>query len=1000
MDFSSDYLDNFNLNIENMDKNLYFMREQFVDFSQLDKLKQLKIRFSDCIVAMSKNGGLIAYCVKGGHFVDKVINKKIVVMFQNAVKSYSININRNWDNLKKFVICLDFTPKEDLYAILNDGKVFKVSYNLGKLKQKISPSALTETGLLSAKFFEKGFIALTKGGEFYYIKDFKNMFAIKFFTAIPPFINIDNKVDYIPIPAENTESRKIELLITKQEDDGGIISVPLKEDNENTPVVPYGETGYLEIVGISHITRETTHKLIVSSNMGSNDKDDKIKKDKKKEKGEVVIEPPKIENVGKQKEIGKICAIAISPNNEKVAFYNRNRKCAYLYNADFEGEYKVVYFDCDNSPHYEEYQKELDEALEFREGCEFLFCGEDTLALCWQRVIILSKVKAKDALVYISSEENIGKGKLVCKCITEVDGLRYFTNDGIFLISKVPKELYNIGDEFSKAVSKKLIDIYKNTLNRKYTDNKDIRSLSKDLPEAVMELQRASANIFWTDNNNEQNQKETQLFVLKVAQFMKKFVDKEEFNFLRFNQICKEMRIINNLRNDPKYPVFMTYREYVKIDPKDLISILIKFRNFQLAANISRFLDYPMKKVLNKYVMAIMKREIGYMEESIDNNSKGDEIKEKYSVLFESLEKVPGISFVKLAKKASKYGGRKLAMYLLEQEKSELVKIPMLLQLKSNFDDPLKIAFDSYDFNAVIKVMADVKKESINVLINQQLHKYFRKILLYYKIYDKGQIINFLEKTKNYVELYYLNIKTFFKQDNFENRMEAINECKSDLKTFEKYLKKLEKKNDPLKADKIELFDIKAANKFLERLEFITKFQSKCLSEEKAIIHYSEKDPFRVSVYDCFKKGFMKEESNWIEAQNKNIQYSPKKLHLIKFRSYLELKRPDAIENQLQKTPLKKLGLSPINLAEIYYDYKYYAQAARWLVQVKDLSYYDYVISLFKHMKAYKEWLEYIISNKNIEDKANLVNEVLAISPGTEKYLEEFCKNYKVNLNK
>ena len=230
--------------------------------------------------------------------------------------------------------------------------------------------------------------------------------------------------------------------------------------------------------------------------------------------------------------------------------------------------------------------------------------------------------------------------------------------------------------------------------------------------------------------------------------------------------------------------------------------------------------------------------------------------------------------------------------------------------------------------------------------------------------------------------------------------MEAINECKSDLKTFEKYLKKLEKKNDPLKADKIELFDIKAANKFLERLEFITKFQSKCLSEEKAIIHYSEKDPFRVSVYDCFKKGFMKEESNWIEAQNKNIQYSPKKLHLIKFRSYLELKRPDAIENQLQKTPLKKLGLSPINLAEIYYDYKYYAQAARWLVQVKDLSYYDYVISLFKHMKAYKEWLEYIISNKNIEDKANLVNEVLAISPGTEKYLEEFCKNYKVNLNK
>ena len=539
MDFNSEYLDNFTSNVEKIDKNQYFMKEQFVDFSQLNKVHQFKIRFTDCIVAISKNGGLIAYCVKGGHFVDKIINRKIVVMFQNAEKSYSININKCWDNSKKFVICMDFTPKQDLYVILNDGRIYKVSYNLGKLKQKLSPSALTETGLFSAKFFEKGFIALTKGFEFYYIKDFKDMYALKMFTAIPPFVNINDKVDYIPVPAENTESRKIELFITKQEGNGGIIVVPLREDNDNTGVIPYGETGaYLEIVGISHVTRETTHKLIVSSDMDSNDKDDKIKKGKKKEKGET-IEPLKIENVGKQKEIGMICAIAISPDNEKVAFYNRNRKCAYLFNTDFEGEYKIVNFNCNNSPYYEEYKKELDEALEYKEGCQFLFCGEDTLAFSWQRVIILSKVKIKDALVYISSEENIGKGKLVSKCITEIDGLRLITNDGIFLISKAPKELYNISDIFSRSITRRLIDIYKNTLNRKYTDNKDIRSLSKDLPEAVMELQRASAYIFWTENNNEENQKETQLYILKVAQFMKKFCDKEEFNFIRFNQICK-----------------------------------------------------------------------------------------------------------------------------------------------------------------------------------------------------------------------------------------------------------------------------------------------------------------------------------------------------------------------------------------------------------------------------------------------------------------------------
>ena len=72
--------------------------------------------------------------------------------------------------------------------------------------------------------------------------------------------------------------------------------------------------------------------------------------------------------------------------------------------------------------------------------------------------------------------------------------------------------------------------IYKNTLNRKYTDNKDIRSLSKDLPEAVMELQRASANIFWTKEDNDEQLKKIQLFLLKAAQYGQNFVKEDEFN--------------------------------------------------------------------------------------------------------------------------------------------------------------------------------------------------------------------------------------------------------------------------------------------------------------------------------------------------------------------------------------------------------------------------------------------------------------------------------------
>ena len=55
-------------------------------------------------------------------------------------------------------------------------------------------------------------------GIFYYIKDFKNMIAMEIITPIPPFINFDNNTDYMPIPSENTQSKKIELLIPEEKE--------------------------------------------------------------------------------------------------------------------------------------------------------------------------------------------------------------------------------------------------------------------------------------------------------------------------------------------------------------------------------------------------------------------------------------------------------------------------------------------------------------------------------------------------------------------------------------------------------------------------------------------------------------------------------------------------------------------------------------------------------------------------------------------------------------
>ena len=49
-------------------------------------------------------------------------------------------------------------------------------------------------------------------------------------------------------------------------------------------------------------------------------------------------------------------------------------------------------------------------------------------------------------------------------------------------------------------------------------------------------------------------------------------------------------------------------------------------------------------------------------------------------------------------------------------------------------------------------------------------------------------------------------------------------------------------------------------------------------------------------------------------------------------------------------------------------------------------------------MKKYKEWLEFAIACKTDENKADLVNEVLAVSPGLDRFVDEYCAKYKVNL--
>ena len=55
--------------------------------------------------------------------------------------------------------------------------------------------------------------------------------------------------------------------------------------------------------------------------------------------------------------------------------------------------------------------------------------------------------------------------------------------------------------------------------------------------------------------------------------------------------------MVNQLRNDKKYPILITYKEYTQLYSKDIIDIMLKYKNFRVASEISEFLGYKTDKL-------------------------------------------------------------------------------------------------------------------------------------------------------------------------------------------------------------------------------------------------------------------------------------------------------------------------------------------------------------------------------------------------------------------
>ena len=265
----------------------YFMRESLINFERPEK-----IDFKECHVAICPNGGLVAICKKKS-FLDiskgSRLNDNILVMYQNAKQKFYIHIN--WEYKKRWIICLEFDEKEKLYGICNDGTVLKMDIVTQRALIVTSNHKFERDNIIKAKLFMDGFISLTFNGNFYYTKNIKSPETILLLSP-ECGIKYTNEIDFLCIPPDISNSGKIELFMNNSSING-VFQIIFK--NVKCDYLP--DNSAIEICIINENNPEPYSSTI---------------------------------NNNKNKGIGKIDAIALSPNKKQIAFYNSSINSAYV----------------------------------------------------------------------------------------------------------------------------------------------------------------------------------------------------------------------------------------------------------------------------------------------------------------------------------------------------------------------------------------------------------------------------------------------------------------------------------------------------------------------------------------------------------------------------------------------------------------------------------------------------------------------------------------------
>ena len=883
--YSQNYSENYYI-VDKMTKNSYVQAN--------------KLNFKYLFVTICKNGGLIAMCKTPDYFIskDNPLNKHLIVMHQDSGTVYKI-----WNSdlfTKRKLVGLEFNDKEQLYAFCDDGEIFKVDILRKQVIQlPLNYIQLQNEKILKVKPFEKGFIILTGAGTIFYLKDLKNKEeSLEFMVSLRDNLKIKEfqDCDFLAIPSEQTEKDSDEEILVMKPNQEGVYLIK-KIKSSGTQFMAKSKKQDYSNMNINVLFLNSSNIEKFDTKLHQIDNED--------------LENQLNENL----RFGPISGFAISNSKKKIALYVSKKKSVYMFSSNIPSKGRLNFKKYQFKFEFDEFEpedniKEKNKILNFNNK-ELVFLNDDCVAICGGRWVVMVNEKGDTLIEEICNEKDkndISKTDdyVYCKSVSEVDGFRLLTKEEVSLFRKLPEDLKPVYNHFNTTPAKILLSSYEKYLAKDPFSNDELREIKDNLSDSIFCLAKAAGYLYWVEKEQDTHaKKELQTYFLKAANYGKCIFGKAEFNFDRFNNLLMDLRIINALRNYEKQSRFLTLEEYeclVSDSSDGILKKTMRQLNFKLAFEIAKFMGLPERDVYLKYAI----KKIQKIE--IEDSKEADEV---YSELIPMLKKLENISYIDIAKKCFKYKKFKLGKKFLENEKSSLVKIPQYLELK-DWNKAIKLAIESNDINAITVVLDNVYKveqETAKIkddAVNDQFVFYLAQ---YPNI--KIQVINYLKKTnklktlqaylieiKDTEELFYFTVENFFQSKTKNEREEILKQLKSYK--FEK-------------SDNKKFFE-----NYISDLESSLKFKKECL--EKGIYTKNDTTNFDNSIFDCFEKA-IPTEFDWVLKQNHNyFKLSNRKITILRFKQLFKNKKIDEIENIINKEGIKKLDISYVKIAKMFFD--------------------------------------------------------------------------------